>query len=508
MEKIGAAIAVEGTPKANGLITYLENNLQAQGRLPRKTIFGYLAAWGAFALVLWGLNLSAVVPTYPAKAVLAVIVWACIVWVTEAVPVGVTGLLIPMLLVVTKAIPKIPQAFGGFVLDVSFMTIGAFIFAAILCAATLDTRIALTVLAKLKASRVSRIIIGLFTTNMLLSLVVPAANARSATVLPIVNGVNHLFGDTDGENNAKKAISIACIVYATMVGGILFLTAHLPNVIQVGLFDKQLGVHISWMQWLWLHLPIVGLFPIMYAIVLFTFKCRKVEVPGGMKRIETEKQQLGKTKSHEWVILCIFGLAALMWALGDVLKMKSGMITLIALGIFFIPGIFPLSWKQVQNKTVWGTWILLGGALSLSLAMGSTGLAKDLAALIVPVVQGKGWIAVLLIMMVSTQIMRLGMLSNVAAVAMIAPVLLEIAPLLHMNPVAFTLLIANLDTFAFLVPTQLVAGVVAYSTETFGMWDYFKVGLPNILAAILWSVFVMAPWYALNGFPVWQALVK
>ena len=178
---------------------------------PRKTIIGYLAAWGAFALVLWGINLSAVVPTYPAKAVLAVIVWACIVWVTEAVPVGVTGLLIPMLLVVTKAVPKIPQAFGGFVLDVSFMTIGAFIFAAILCAATLDTRIALTVLAKLKASRVSRIIIGLFTTNMLLSLVVPAANARSATVLPIVNGVNHLFGDTEAENNAKKALRGAVI---------------------------------------------------------------------------------------------------------------------------------------------------------------------------------------------------------------------------------------------------------------------------------------------------------
>ncbi len=508
METSPVLVAAKKEQAAKGIWLYLIDNLKAQGRLPRKTIIGYLAAWGAFALVLWGINLSAVIPTYPAKAVLAVIVWACIVWVTESVSVGVTGLLIPMLLVVTKAVPKIPQAFGGFVLDVSFMTIGVFIFAAILCAATLDTRIALTVLSKLRASRVNRIIIGLFTTNMLLSLFVPAANARSATVLPIVNGVNHLFGDTEGENNAKKAISIACIVYATMVGGILFLTAHLPNLIQVGLFDKQLGVHISWIQWLWLNLPIVGLFPIMYGIVLFTFKCRKVEIPGGMKRIETEKQQLGKTKSYEWVILCIFGVAAVMWALGDVLKMKSGMITLIVLGIFFIPGIFPLTWKQVQSKTVWGTWILLGGALSLSLAMGSSGLAKDLAALIVPVVQGKGWIAVLLIMMVSTQIMRLGMLSNVAAVAMIAPVLLEIAPRLHMNPVAFTLLIANLDTFAFLVPTQLVAGVVAYSTETFGMWDYFKVGLPNVIAAILWSVFVMAPWYALNGFPVWQALVK
>lgn len=508
MEKISVTCALKENPEARGLIKYFIDNLQVQGRLPYKTLAGYLAAWAAFALLLWVIDVSAIIPTYPARAVLAVIAWACIIWVTEAIPVGVTGLLIPMLLVVTKAVPKIPQAFGGFVLDVSFLTLGAFIFAAILCTATLDTRIALTVLSKLKASRVSRIIIGLFTTNMFLSLLIPAANARSATVLPIVNGVNHLFGDTDAEAAAKKAISIACIVYATMVGGILFLTAHLPNVIQVGLFDKQLGVHISWTRWLWLHLPIVGLFPIMYGLILFTFKCRTVEVPGGLERIETEKQQLGKTKNYEWVILGIFGLAAVMWALGDFLHMKSGMITLIALGIFFIPGIFPLKWKQIQNKTVWGTWILLGGALSLSLAMASSGLAKNLAALIVPLVQGKGWITVLFIMMAATQIMRLGMLSNVAAVAMIAPVLLEIAPLLHLNPVAFTLLIANLDTFAFLVPTQLMAGVVAYSTETFSMWDYFKAGLPNIIAAILWSIFVMAPWYALNGFPVWQVLPK
>jgi len=87
-------------------------------------------------------------------------------------------------------------------------------------------------------------------------------------------------------------------------------------------------------------------------------------------------------------------------------------------------------------------------------------------------------------------------------------VLLEMAPLLNMNPVAFTLLVANVDTFAFVVPTQVVAGVVAYSTNTFTMWDYFKAGLPTIIVAILWSVFVMAPWYALNGFPIWQPLVK
>jgi hypothetical protein len=29
-----------------------------------------------------------------------------------------------------------------------------------------------------------------------------------------------------------------------------------------------------------------------------------------------------------------------------------------------------------------------------------------------------------------------------------------------------------------------------------------------MIAAILWSVFIMAPWYAYNGFPIWEPLVK
>ncbi|MCL4536932.1 MAG: SLC13 family permease, partial [Nitrospirae bacterium] len=442
MERKSAKVDVSSPQAAKGVLGYFINNLRARGRPARKTLLGYVAAWAAWAFILWGIDISSIIPTYSAKAVLAIIVWACIIWVTEAIPVGVSGLMIPMLLVVTKAVPKIPEAFGGYVLDVSFLCLGAFIFGAILWSANLDTRIALTVLSKMKSTKVSKVIIGLFSTCMGLALVIPAAVARSATLLPVVRGIMELFGETKSESNAKKAIVISSLVYAPMVGGILILTAHMPNVIMVGLFDKQLNIHISWIQWLWLHLPIAGLFPIMYWILKFFFKFKHVEVSGGIERIETAKKELGKTKNYEWVILLIFAFAATMWALEDVHKIKTGMITLIALGVFFIPGIFPLKWKAIENKTIWGTWLLLGGALSMSAAMGSTGLAKYLAAIIHPVVEGKGWIAVLFIMMFATQFIRLGMLSNVAAVAMLAPVLLEMAPLLNMNPVAFTLLVA------------------------------------------------------------------
>ncbi|MDD3815933.1 MAG: DASS family sodium-coupled anion symporter [Desulfocapsaceae bacterium] len=508
MEKVSAEVHTSNPRPAKGILGYLIKNLKTRGKPPRKTLIGYIAAWVAFAVILWGIDFSSIIPTYSAKAVLAIIVWASIIWITEAIPGAISGLMIPMLLVVTKAVPKIPSAFSGFTLNVTFLCLGAFIFAAILSSAKLDTRIALTVLSQIKSTKVSKIILGLFSTCMGLALVIPAAVARSATLLPVVNGITALFGDTKAERNAKKAIVISSLVYAPMVGGIVFLTAHMPNVIMVGLFDKQLNIQISWVQWFWLHLPIVGLFPIMYLILKFFFKFQKVEVEGGIEKIKTAKEELGKTKTYEWTILFIFGAAATMWCLQDFHKIKTGMVTLMALGVFFIPGILPLKWKTIQDKTIWGTWLLLGGALSMSAAMGSTGLAGNLAAVIHPFVAGKGWIMILLIMMCGTQFIRLGMLSNVAAVAMLAPILIEMAPLLHMNTVAFTLLVGNLDTFAFVMPTQITAAVIAYSTGTFSMVDYAKVGFPIIICAILWSIFVMAPWYAMNGFPLWQPLVQ
>ena len=167
MERVSAERGCSNTKAAKGLWGYLINNLQARGRPARKTLLGYLAAWAALAIILWGIDISSIIPTYSAKATLAIIVWACIIWVTEAIPVGVSGLMIPMLLVITKAVPKIPEAFGGYVLDVSFLCLGAFIFGAILWSANLDTRIALTVLSKMKSTKVGKIIIGLFSTSVL-----------------------------------------------------------------------------------------------------------------------------------------------------------------------------------------------------------------------------------------------------------------------------------------------------------------------------------------------------
>lgn len=495
--------AVPAIPAGAGLEGGWTDNIRASGRSPGKAITGFVLAWVLFFVVLF------VMPTPEgmtpaAQATLAVMVWATIMWVTEAIPVGISGILIPMLLVMTGGVTSFPKAANGFTTPVVFLCLAAFLFAAVMQAAGLDRRIALSLLRKAKVKTVNGVIWAMFGVNLVLSFIIPAANARAATLLPVVNGITEMFGDTPEERAGKKAIVIQTLVYGSMISGMAIMTAHLPNLVLVGLFESELALRISYIDWFTLQWPYLGMFVLTQWWVQHYFKTRGVGISGGFATVEKQHSELPKTTRSEWMILAVFAFVALLWVTETWHGIKTHNAALIGLAVLFIPGLLGFKWKEVQDRTIWGTLLLLAGALSLSAAMGSTGLAQWLSDVIHPLAAGHAWWMILLILMVGTHIIRLGMLSNVAAITMLAPILIALAPKLGLHPVAFTMLVSDTDTFAYILPTQITAAVIAYSSGTFSMADYAKVGWVAVVIAIAYGILIMAPWYAFMGIPVWD----
>lgn len=493
-----------GAAPASGFLDVFDSNIRSTGLTPRKTLIGFLLAWALFFYIYLlmpqpeGLSASG-------KATLAVMVWACTMWVFEAMPVGISGLLIPTLLAMTSAIKPFPKAADGFSTPVVFLCLAAFIFAAIMQAGGLDRRIALSLLKWMKVKTVNGVIWSMFVVNIVLSFIIPAANARAATLLPVINGITSLFGDTEAERNGKKAIVIQTLVYGSMISGMCILTAHLPNLVLIDLFEKQLKFKLSYVDWFILQWPYLGMFVLTQWWVQYYFGTRNVGVSGGYEVVVKQHSDLPKMSQSEWLILLVFALVALAWMTEKTFhRVAPHNVALLGLAALFIPGVFGFKWKELQDRTIWGTLLLLAGALSLSSAMSTSGLAKWLADVLHPVGAGQSWWVILLVFMVGTHIMRLGMLSNIAAVTMIAPILLVLAPKVGLHPVAFTMLVADTDTFAYLLPTQITAAVIAYSSGTFTMTDYFKVGWVAVLIAIAYGILIMAPWYAFLGVPVWD----
>jgi anion transporter len=503
------------TATANGgLLGYLTNNIAASGRKPTRVLVGFVLAWVSFALIMWvlpapeGLKREGMI-------VLAIVVWASIMWVSEAMPVGITGIGIPTLLIVTHALPwdkgkpPLGQVFSGFTGHVVWLLLFALMVGALMQLLKLDRRIALGILDKVRASNVGRVIWGFFGVNLILSFLIPAAVARSATLLPIIQGVTNLLGDSDREREAKKAIVIQTLVYGSMITGMFIMTAHLPNMILVEMFGKN-NFNIGYLDWMLLQFPYLGMFALTQWWVRYHFKTAGIEVAGGHSSIHKMHKELGPMTRAEYLLLAIFGGVALFFMLGrsspiyQVHNVQLGIIALVGFLVLFIPGLFPYKWKDIQDRTMWGTFLLLGGALTMTSAMSKSGLAGWMADGVHGMVVGHPWWMVLLIMMVGTHVIRIGMLSNVAAVAMLAPILFELGKQLGLHPVAFTMLVADTDTFAYLLPTQITAAVIAYGTGSFSTSDYAKAGWLCILMAIAYGILIMAPWYALLGMPVWD----
>jgi anion transporter len=469
----------------------------------RRALAGFASAWIIFFVILFwpglpdGLSMAG-------KAALATMIWAAVIWLSEAIPTGVSGVLIPMLLVLGGAVPTFSGAASGFAAPVVFLCLTAFIFAAIVQIAGLDHRIALYLLDQFKVRTANGVIWALFGVNLLLSFIVPAANARSAALLPVTNGITALFGNTPAEQNAKKAVVIQTLVYGSMISGMCILTAHLPNVVVTALIEKQLGLRISYLDWLRLQWPYLGMFVLTQLWVQFYFKSRAVQVPGGQEAIARERSALPRMKPRDYSILTVFGLVAVLWATQQFHGLTTEIVALIGLAMLFAPGVLDMPWQQIQQRTIWGTLLLLAGALSLSAVIASSGLAAWLADRLYVAAAGRPWWSMLLLFMVGTHLVRLGMLSNVASVTLMAPILLALAPKLGLHPVAFTLLVSDTDSFAYLLPTQITAGVIAYSSGAFSMADYAKVGIVSVAIAILYGVFIMVPWYAVMGLPLWN----
>src|SRR5205823_13229309 len=102
-------------------------------------------------------------------------------------------------------------------------------------------------------------------------------------------------------------------------------------------------------------------------------------------------QELPPMTRSEWLILGVFSLVALTWMTEQWHGIASHNAALIGLALLFMPGLLKFNWKELQDRTIWGTLLLLAGALSLSAAMSTSGLAAWLSDQVHPLAQGHAW---------------------------------------------------------------------------------------------------------------------
>ncbi|HDR1020478.1 TPA: DASS family sodium-coupled anion symporter [Pasteurella multocida] len=449
---------------------------------PTKSGFNRNAIIFLFDIVIFFILLNVLPFDAKANKGLALLVFIAVLWLTEALHVTVTALLVPLLaiglgLVATK------NALAAFADPTIFLFFGGFALATALHIQKLDRMIANKIMA-LARGKLFVASIYLFSITAFLSMWM-SNTATAAMMLPLAMGV---LSQMDREANHNTYVFILLgIAYSANIGGMGTLVGSPPNAIVA----SQLKLTFS--DWLQYSLPIMLiLMPLMIGTLYLVFK-PKLNV-----RFEKHFEVIEMNKSRI-ITLCIFVTIALCWVfssqinpllsnlLGLEKKMASfdSVVALLAAVVICSTGV--ATWKQIQDNTDWGVLMLFGGGLTLSAVLRDSGASKILADGIVFLIEG-GHFYLIGLLVAAFIIFLTEFTSNTASAALLVPIFISIAQSLGMPELGLALIIGLGASCAFMLPVATPPNAIVFGTGEIRQSEMVRVGvLLNIVC-----IFVIA----------------
>ena len=459
---------------------------------------------------------------------LAVLCFAVVIWITEAVSYPVSAAVIAslMLLSLGTAPSLKPEAaaagqtigfgqaismtFGGLSAGGTIL-VGAAMFLAVAMTSTgLDKRIALTILSKV-GSKTNRIVAGMIFVGFVLAFFVPSTTARVGCILPIVLGIIAAFNLP--LQSRFSALLMVATVHAASIWNIGIKTAAAQNMVALGFIEKELGGGITWLHWFIVAAP----YAMVMSVVLY-FLCIKLlpaemsEVEGGDATVKKAMAELGPMRAPEKKLLTISVLLLLCWVTEKALHpISTTASTVIAITLMFMPGVAIMTWKDAQAKVSWGTLILFGIGISMGSALLSTKAAMWLAQWLVKTLglASMEVFAVFAILAAFLIVVHIGFASATAVASSMIPIMIAVLKSLNMsegvvegmNMIDITMLLQFVVSFGFILPVNSPQGILAYATETFTAKDCMKVGIPvTVIGYILLLIFSKTYWTAIGIF--------
>lgn len=443
---------------------------------------------------------------------LAILVFAVIVWITEAVSYEASAIMItaliafligtspslqnPDVLIGTSA--AINMGLAGFANSALALVAGALFIAAAMTHTGLDRYIALHTLDKIGTST-RRIFVGAIAVTIVLSLLVPSATARSAAVVPIMVGVIYAFGIPRRSNFAAGLMIV--VAQATSIWNIGIQTAAAQNLLTVGFMQKMLGESVSWADWLIAGAPwavIMSVILIFVTLKLLPPEAQALE--GGKEGVAKSLRELGPmTGPQKRLLLVTLALLAL-WATGGKLhRFDTTSTTYAGLVVLMLPRIGVMTWKEVQSRIPWGTVIVFGVGISLGTALLTTQAGQWLGQQVVERtgLDAFGPVGVFAVLAAFLIVIHLGFASATALTSAMLPIMISVLTVLpgDFNRLGMTMLLGFVMSYGFMLPINAPQNMVCLGTETFDARQFAKVGIAiTVIGYVLMLAFAGTYW--------------
>ncbi len=191
---------------------------------------------------------------------LSLLVFIAVLWLTEAIHVSMTAILVPIM-AVALGVFETPTALSNFANPIIFLFLGGFALAAALQAQGLDQAIANKVLT-IAQGKMSVAVMMLFGVTAGLSMWI-SNTATTAMMLPLVLGILHKVNNQ--KDHSTYVFVLLGIAYCASIGGIATIVGSPPNAIAAA----EAG--LSFADWMKLGLPVTLVLLPVAVLVLYFF---------------------------------------------------------------------------------------------------------------------------------------------------------------------------------------------------------------------------------------------
>lgn len=438
-------------------------------------------------VVLAGAVHAVAPPTDALRAGLALFALIGSLWMTQALHLSVTALLVPLLAVLAGLL-TVPAALASFAHPVIFLFLGGFALAAALQHQGLDRALARAVLRRARGRRAVAVLL-LFALTAALSLWISNTAAAAMMVplaLGLLRGAGEAPGDGQGEGPSEgqgsevgpreRAFVLLGVAYSASIGGIGTLVGSPPNAIAAA------HAGISFAQWLRVGLPAVALLlPLMVGVLYLVLRPRLAG------RTVLRDEPLVWTRGRRLTV-GVFAFAGAGWIFAGPLARALGItadidsIVALAAMVALVAG-GAIDWPQLERRVHWGVLLLFGGGLALGRVMESSGASRFLADALVQALHGAPPLLVLL-GVVAFVVFLTELVSNTAVAALLVPVFLVVGDALGLPGALLASAIAVAASCAFMLPVATPPNAIVFGTDEVPQATMMRCGLVLNLVCI------------------------
>lgn len=420
-----------------------------------------------------------------AHSLAALVGFIVVLWLTEALPLYITGLLVPVLLIVL-GITTAQKAFAPFADPVMFLFIGAFVLARAIQMHGLDKRFAYSVLAiKFVGGNPSRIMFAYGAVCCLISMWI-SNTATTAMMFPIGLAIISMLYTKEGNREREEyatGMMLMC-AFASSIGGLATPVGTPTNLIGLGFIERQLGRHIQFFEWMTFAVPIVVvMFLVLFFYLNFFCGMGKKKIDGLSELLAKEQQKLGALSLAEKNTLLAFGVTVFLWILPGIFAVTLGELHPVTVGyskqvpesvaaligavlLFFLPAKNNPGEKKEYVITIshavqidWGVLALYGGGITLGHIVFETKLAETMGSQLIGIIpsDGLGLISVASIIATITSELT----SNVSSANMIVPLVIVLA---QHSVIQAAVAATMASSLGFMLPISTPTNAIVYSS--------------------------------------------